>query len=312
MLLCGWARDSLMLSLLLELDHGPLALPSGSSVVLFNTRPPEDITARLQRLDLVRISVVHRRGNPLQADSWERACDLSRLDSVLILHDRQWEVLEASQRTPGLSGTRRCYLEELHPLRGDALLLMASVNLRKLLWDRGLPPIHIVTEKLSGEVETRFEDASRLPMGLSINLAAESATLLAAVSRDPRLIAVASNFPDEIVRLADAAVLSRSSESLSYWDLVARAQKMGRVLLGYMRLPIAGHEPVELEINPQIDRAEQRTWNTGDGRTKLLMLSGAHPCELAGDGSVARRGISVDDFPADSFRIGLFDSSELP
>jgi hypothetical protein len=42
-LLCGWGEHQFMGDLLAELDHGPSALPPGSSVTLLNSRPTAHI-----------------------------------------------------------------------------------------------------------------------------------------------------------------------------------------------------------------------------------------------------------------------------
>ncbi len=42
-LLCGWGETQFMADLLAELDHGPSALPPGSSVTLLNSRPTSHI-----------------------------------------------------------------------------------------------------------------------------------------------------------------------------------------------------------------------------------------------------------------------------
>jgi hypothetical protein len=42
-LLCGWGETQFMGDLLMELDHGPSALPPGSSVTLLNSRPTSHI-----------------------------------------------------------------------------------------------------------------------------------------------------------------------------------------------------------------------------------------------------------------------------
>ena len=42
-LLCGWGETQFMADLLAELDHGPSALPPGSSVTLLNSRPMDHI-----------------------------------------------------------------------------------------------------------------------------------------------------------------------------------------------------------------------------------------------------------------------------
>jgi hypothetical protein len=46
-LLCGWGETQFMADLLAELDHGPSALPPGSSVTLLNSRPTAHIMSAL-------------------------------------------------------------------------------------------------------------------------------------------------------------------------------------------------------------------------------------------------------------------------
>lgn len=156
------------------------------------------------------------------------------------------------------------------------MLTLAQLNLRRLRWARGLPPIWIVAERLGaqGEGQTRFEDSSRLPLGMCANLQLEAAQALVGVVGDPRLGCLVPLLRAESVDVVDGAALAAPDEGLSWWELVGRAQRVGRTLIGFFRLPGGPEEPVRLEVNPyRMPREERLVWNLGDGRTKFLLLA---------------------------------------
>jgi hypothetical protein len=59
--------------------------------------------------------------------------------------------------------------------------LCLQLNIRKLLEERGLPPINIICQKVGNEGLTRYEDRRRLPLGISVNVATFTAKMLAQV-----------------------------------------------------------------------------------------------------------------------------------
>ena len=50
------------------------------------------------------------------------------------------------------------------------------------------PPINLISEKVAFQGVTRFDDRYRLPLGISVNMAAFSATLMAEVSFQPKIL----------------------------------------------------------------------------------------------------------------------------
>lgn len=293
LLVVGWGRDSLMYSLLFDLDKGSLSLPPGSSLTCFTMQSYDATIGRVLSLSAqvphnFKLNYVH--GNPLEFGDWARllGSTLPTLNACLILCDRLWEDSDNNV----LNGFQM--VDAAAAYRLDAMLLMAGLNLRKLLYELGLPPIHIVSEKLSigsrhGGV-TRFEDSLSLPLGVTVNLREETALALSSIALDPRQAILVPLVRAELVSLLEASSLSAVGDELSWWDLVGRAQRLGHTLLGFYRLPTSRDEPVRLEVNPtSIDRSTKLVWNSGDRRTSFIVLS----TEGASLSTVLHSGVSL-------------------
>jgi hypothetical protein len=89
--------------------------------------------------------------------------------------------------------------------------------------EEGCPDINVITERLTvGGLPTRFEDQSRLPMGISVNSTAYSAKLMTAIAVDPmRLALVLFGDSDRAHSyVQDSAALAAEGEAVSWWQLV--------------------------------------------------------------------------------------------
>jgi hypothetical protein len=69
-------------------------------------------------------------------------------------------------------------LDQPSVLRLDSLVMVAQLNIRKLIEDARLPPINIIAQKVATEGSTRFEDRARLPLGVGVNFNSFAAKLL--------------------------------------------------------------------------------------------------------------------------------------
>lgn len=221
------------------------------------------------RVRIKRLTLHHVRGNPLSITELARL-DISSLQCALIMCDKAW-------MDPDDDITNGMELSEPNEVfRMDSMLMMVQLNIRKILEDRGAPPIHIISEKLAFEGVTRFEDRYRLPLGISVNFQSYAAKLLTECAYDPGSLRLLQRFGRaESLIVIDASVLARPFEELTYWDLMGRATRLKQVLLGFFQLPRSADMAVELEINPSsaATRSQLRVWNKGDGRTKLIVLT---------------------------------------
>eukprot|EP00775_Hariotina_reticulata_P002624 gene2624-2925_t len=159
-------------------------------------------------------------------------------------------------------------------LQLDALLLRVQLNLRSLLLQLGRGrEVNIISEKVGTEQDTRFEDRSRLPLGVPINLHSYTAALMAHLAFCPSTV-LPRTFGSQIDPLfADADVYTAVNEEVSFWQLMRRAQLLGHVLLGYYLLPVAVSDPIQAVLCPPGQlRYEKQVWNTGDNRCKFIIL----------------------------------------
>ncbi|KAK9845991.1 hypothetical protein WJX81_007900 [Elliptochloris bilobata] len=268
-LICGFPGEAFMGDLLRELDHGPAALPAGSSLTLFHANAPEGMLERVRaRSMLRRLELRHVSGNPLEADEMTSRLDVTQYTTAIVLCDQSWVDPDLDD-TNGIQGLD----ERRDVLRLESLILLVQLHLRKALQDAGYPDINIIAEKVAAEGQTRFEDRYRLPIGISVNMTSYSGKLLTAALYNPRLIMVYAQMGDACeLSVQAAAALCSEDEELSYWQLMARAASVGRVLYGYYQVPDRSHKPIDFIINPEgmEVRSRKRRWN--DGRTQLILL----------------------------------------
>jgi len=77
-------------------------------------------------------------------------------------------------------------------------VMVVQLNIRKMLEEACLPPINIIGQKVASEGLTRFEDRSRLPLGISVNFtsfAAKMLTLVGEARGPPRRQIIAMLLP---------------------------------------------------------------------------------------------------------------------
>eukprot|EP00891_Asterochloris_glomerata_P004631 jgi/Astpho2/4631/Aster-x0209 len=270
-LILGWGDTVLMTDLLAELDHGPAALPRGSEVFLFNTWSSQEVMGRARGAAGVRnLSVLHIPGDPLQRSEIADRLDITRFKCCIILCDSRWV-------DPDLDSTNGIQMRlAADMLRFDSMLLMVQLNVRKLLEEAEYPDINILTEKVAFDGLTRFEDRSRLPLGISVNMTAYSARLLTQVAYNPGVMLPYSKLGEEHeVTVQDTSQLAAKGEVLSYWQLMARAETVGQILFAYFQIPSTMDSPLDLVVNPEGNeaRSQRRVWNSGDSRCKLICLA---------------------------------------
>eukprot|EP00798_Chlamydomonas_sp_ICE-L_P005401 gene5401-5624_t len=113
-----------------------------------------------------------------------------------------------------------------------------------------------------------------------IDFSTTSAKSLTLVAYDPSCLLVHSELYShtDIVTL-DASELCRKGEKVAFWELMARAQAMDMVLLGYIFLPSAFDSPLHSAINPMGNkmRSKAHMWNTGDLSHKFVVLRNRNP-----------------------------------
>ncbi|KAK9843129.1 hypothetical protein WJX74_007389 [Apatococcus lobatus] len=270
-LILGWAQPSFMTMLLQELDHGPAALPKGSEVTLFNNRESPDVMGKTrEKAQLNSLSVLHVKGDPLEKADLTERIDLTKFRCAIILCDEGWV-------DPDLDTSNGIQIEEEGDLlRLDSMLLLVQLNVRSLLEERGFPEINIICEKVAFEGVTRFEDRFRLPLGISFNMSAFSATIMSQVLYDPRVLLPYSHLgeTDELC-VQDISSFAELGEHLTFWQLQARVASVGQVLYGYYSIPAGVDTPIDIVMNPEGDkiRSAMRVWNEGDGRCKLVTMT---------------------------------------
>ncbi len=78
-LICGASSEAFMSDLLREMDHGPAALPAGSSITLFNcSATPDSLALIKQRNRLRNLDVSLVSGNPMDYDELTSKIDVTR------------------------------------------------------------------------------------------------------------------------------------------------------------------------------------------------------------------------------------------
>eukprot|EP00887_Chlorella_sp_A99_P007502 scaffold2.g7502.t1 len=247
LLITGWGEESKMWALLHELDHGATPLPDGSAITLVNDHsfPPRYIEEGCTRRGITRAAIV--------------------------MCDSLWSGRAHDGRADGAAG-----LDQAEMLRMDADVLMVQLNIRCLLDAKAAPALAMVVEKTTYIGLTRFEDATRLPLGVSTNLSSYSAKALAHAALEPHLVEAAWALGrDADVFVQDSSAFAAQGEELSFLALQARAASVRQVLLGYYRLPTTAASSLEASINPQgaEERTRRQVFNVGDFRCKLVTLA---------------------------------------
>ncbi|CAL8468748.1 g8288 [Coccomyxa elongata] len=268
-LICGWREEAFMSDLLREMDHGPSALPAGSSLTLFNSTSTEEVIARVKKRNRLRnLEVEYVSGNPLDYVELTAKIDVTRYTTAIVLCDQSWVDPDLDDRN-GIQ-----VREQRDMLRLESQILLVQLHIRKSLMEAGYPDINIICEKVAAEGETRFEDRYRLPIGISVNMTSFSAKLLTSTLYNPRNVLVFAQMGDgNELDVQSAAAFAKPGEVLSYWQLQARAMSVGRILFGYYRVPDSASEPIDFTVNLEGEeqRSATRVWN--DGSTQLILLS---------------------------------------
>ncbi|KIZ07098.1 hypothetical protein MNEG_0853 [Monoraphidium neglectum] len=268
-LVAGWAGLGYMADILQELDSGTACLPQGSEVVFVNDHiRSATLGQAVLGMNLQNVKVSHVKMDPLQRNQVARL-DLSSFKCAIVLCDEHW-VDPDHDESNGIEST-----DEPSMLRLDALMMTVQLNIRKTLADDGLPPINIICQKVASAGLTRFEDRHRLPLGISVNFTSFAAKMMAVVAYNPIGLLVYAQLGEAAdLTFVDAQEYADEGESLSYWELITRAQLQGDLLMGWYRLPDIITEPIESVFNPQgLDvRGRKRIWNDGDGRLKFIIF----------------------------------------
>ncbi|KAK9818136.1 hypothetical protein WJX72_007697 [[Myrmecia] bisecta] len=270
-LICGWAQTNFMTMLLRELDHGPAALPRGSELTLFNMREaPVVMGSAREKAGIRNLSLLHVPGNPLEKVDLQAKLDITKYKCAIVLCDESWV-------DPDLDLANGIELgEEGDMLRLDAMIMLVQLNIRALLEDAAFPEINIICEKVAFEGVTRFEDRYRLPLGISVNMSAFSATVMAEVSYNPKLLLPYTHLGEKNeMTVQDVSAFAAEGEELSFWQLQARALQVGQILYGFYNLPSSADQPIDMLINPEGDalRSTTRVWNKGDGSRKVITMT---------------------------------------
>eukprot|EP00878_Enallax_costatus_P030293 GHUV01032968.1.p1 GENE.GHUV01032968.1~~GHUV01032968.1.p1 ORF type:complete len:433 (+),score=120.36 GHUV01032968.1:261-1559(+) len=192
----------------------------------------------------------------------------------------------------GVYGAAATGFGDADVLQLDALLLRVQLNLRSMLQEIGREKeVNIITEKVGTEQETRFEDKSKLPLGVPVNLSSYTACIMSQLAFCPMMVLPRTLGAQIDPLIVDADLYTAVGDKVSFWQLMRRAQLLGHVLLGYYLLPVAAQDPIEAVICPPGDtRYEQKVWNTGDNRLKFIVLQDAASAR-ARDGGAA--GVEV-------------------
>eukprot|EP00884_Botryococcus_braunii_P018197 jgi/Botrbrau1/5060/Bobra.37_1s0025.1 len=265
LLITGWGERTFMSDLLQSLDYD---LPPNSQVTLFNER--QGIMARVHKLSLKNISVLHVRGNPLRRLELAAKIDIRKYKAAIILVDQSWV-------DPDMDATNGLQLKnQSDMLRLDSLSMAVQLNIRKLLQDAKMADINIISEKSAYEGLTRFEDRERLPLGTNFNMTAYGASLLLQSAVSPKVLKAFHGFGrtrSEVV-VQDSSCFAEKDEELSYWELQARAGAVNQIVIGFFEIPVTIDCPLDMVFNPQGDdmRSQQRVWNRGNNRVKLMTL----------------------------------------
>eukprot|EP01024_Parvocaulis_polyphysoides_P040451 TRINITY_DN367_c2_g3_i2.p2 TRINITY_DN367_c2_g3~~TRINITY_DN367_c2_g3_i2.p2 ORF type:complete len:159 (+),score=26.81 TRINITY_DN367_c2_g3_i2:58-477(+) len=92
---------------------------------------------------------------------------------------------------------------------------------------------------------------------------------------NPKILLIFTQLGNKVdFHVIDSCYLAEEGEEVTWWDLVARAQKLDSILVGYYEIPRTIKKPLELKVNiDEKERCERRVWNSGEQRLKLLTLS---------------------------------------
>ncbi|GAB4823067.1 hypothetical protein N2152v2_010113 [Parachlorella kessleri] len=273
LLICGWGSDCLMWELLAQLDHGLQPLPPGACVTLLNERDLTDLRAACQQHGVTRLCMKHIKADPRMRHCLASAVDIAQFQAAVVFCDEQW----VEEHSRALESHR--WLSQSELLRLDAEILQVQLNIRLLLEERGCHQINIVCECMSYTGRTRFEDSTRLPLGVIVNATSFAAKVLTQVAYEPRVMLPYEQLgqgSDLVVQ--DSSAFAAVGERLSYLQLQAcrqenafnlalwpaRAASVHQVLMGYYRLPHAAGMP--LEVVPTV-------FNRGDFRCKIVTMA---------------------------------------
>ncbi|PRW57972.1 SAD1 UNC-84 domain 1- isoform A [Chlorella sorokiniana] len=272
LLICGWMGRTFMWELMAELDHSDQALPPGSKVTLFNDHnwSDEKLECGLKQYNIRNLVVEQVRGDPRALSDMRRLIDVRRYKAAIVVCDSFW-VSEPSDSEGGLQ-----LQSQAEMLACDSATLMVQLNIRLLLEEAGHPSISIICEKLTYVGTTRFEDDSRLPLGLSVNSASYAAKTLTQVAVNPRFLPAYMQVGVESdLVVQDSSAFASVGEELSFMQLQARAASVRQILMGYYTIPRTAEDPLEMVVNPQglEARTKKRVWNAGDFRCKLVTMA---------------------------------------
>ncbi|KAI7839964.1 hypothetical protein COHA_006285 [Chlorella ohadii] len=274
LLIAGWGQPAFIF----RFDVSLQGLPKGSKVTLFHDHEwsRREMEQRLKQYYINNLEVVHVRGDPRSMNDMRRLVPLSAFKAAVVVSDSLWcdGAAGGSEGDPSLRSVNQSEMLAL-----DSACLMVQLNIRMLLEEGGHPSISIICEKLTYVGVTRFEDDTRLPLGIAINSSSYAAKALTQVAVDPRFLKAYMQLGVESDMLVqarpdDASAFAGVGEELSFLQLQARAASVRQVLLGYYRVPQSAAEPLELVVNPQglEERSRVKVWNRGDSRCKLVTL----------------------------------------
>ncbi|KAF8072953.1 hypothetical protein HT031_000613 [Scenedesmus sp. PABB004] len=266
----GWGSRSLMADLIRELDHGLSALPRGSEVVFLNSHAPEaSLGAVLAGTSLENIQVRHVQANPLVRSSIAAKLDVTGFRCAMVLCDELWVDHDGNEAN-GIDGD----VDAPSVLRMDSLVMVAQLNVRKLLEDAAHSPINIISQKVANEGLTRFEDRLRLPLGISVNFNSYTAKVLSQVAANPLMMYPVTRLGENAqITIVDSAALCGRGEAATWWQLAVRAGAVGDVLLGHYAVPADMDTALDTVLAPEEEtRLVPRVWNNGSGTLKFVVL----------------------------------------
>eukprot|EP00892_Ulva_mutabilis_P004077 jgi/Ulvmu1/2040/UM120_0036.1 len=269
-LICGWKTRQFMCALCRELDRGRTQLPRGSHVTFFNEHSSETLDSVEDTVRLENVTANHVHGSPLVRRDVAKL-DVKSVDIAMVLCDERW--LDPDQdmangyddiTTPG------------DLLRLEAVVLAAQLNLRMRLQRAARTWVSVVAEKMAYGSQTRFEDFTQLPVGISVNFTSFSSKMLAFVAHYPKLLVPYFSIGDSAdVEVFDSSWICGVGETVTYAQLQARCFRLHHVLVGFYELPSSTDQPLKLVVNPLgiATRTEKRIWNVGNGHVKFLALT---------------------------------------
>eukprot|EP00798_Chlamydomonas_sp_ICE-L_P003835 gene3835-13903_t len=235
--------------------------------------------------------------------------DMLRLDSMVMMIQLNVRKLNEDRRLPAINiicqkvameGQTRFECRRRLPL-GISMNLTSydAKNLAKVAYNPGYA---FVGENLYSETDTATIDALELPTTratpLSLYSKTDTATVDALeycylkplpltnllvsaccpceqVAYNPGYAFVGENLYSQTdTATIDASDLCRRGERVSFWELMARAQNLGMVLLGYYFLPSSLDAPVQSVINPMgaDERSRLKVWDMGDMSHKFVVI----------------------------------------